>query len=50
VGDKRSLYRVLVVRRGATPLGRPKRMWDNNNNKINPQEVVWGEMDWIALA
>ena len=50
MGDKRSAYRVLVGKRGGKkPLGRPKLMWDNNN-EINPQEVAWGDMDWIALA
>jgi len=50
MGDKRSAYSVLVGKRGGkTPLGRPKHVWDNNN-KINPQEMVWGGMEWIALA
>jgi hypothetical protein len=50
VRDKRSAYRVLVRKRGGkSPLGRPKHMWESNN-KVDPQEVVWGGMDWITLV
>jgi hypothetical protein len=33
---------------GRTPLGRPRRSWEDNI-KIDLQEVGWG-MDWIELA
>jgi hypothetical protein len=29
--------------------GRPTRRWEDNN-KIDPQEVVCGGMDWIDVA
>jgi len=34
---------------GDRPLGRPRRRWEDNN-KMNPQEVGCGGMDWIELA
>jgi hypothetical protein len=50
MGDKRSAYRVLMGKReGEMPLGKPKHVWENNNT-INSQEMLWGGMDWIALA
>jgi hypothetical protein len=33
-------------RDGKSPLGRPRRRW-NNNIKMNLQEVGCGGMDWI---
>jgi len=32
-----------------TPLGRPRRRWENNIEK-DLLEVRWGCMDWIDLA
>jgi hypothetical protein len=29
------------------PLGRPRHRWED---KMNLQEVGWGDMDWIYLA
>jgi len=46
----RGVYRVLVGRpEGKTPLGRPRRRWEDNI-KMALQEVGCGGMDWIDLA
>jgi hypothetical protein len=34
---------------GKRPLGRPKRMWVNNN-KMDLREIRWDDRDWIDLA
>ena len=34
---------------GRSPLGRPRRRWDDNI-KMDIQEVGWGDMDWIYMA
>ena len=50
MGDKRVLYRVLVVKReGKRTLGRPRRGWEDNI-KMDLQEVGCGGMDWIEVA
>jgi hypothetical protein len=49
MGEKRGAYRVFVVRpEGRRPLGRPRRIWEDNI-KMNLQGVGWS-MDWIELA
>jgi hypothetical protein len=49
MGERRSLYRVLVVKpRGKRPLGRPRRRW-GNNTKMALQEVA-EDKDWIDVA
>jgi hypothetical protein len=49
-GERRGLYRVLVVKpEGKRPLGRPRHRCEHNI-KINLQEVGCGSMDWIELA
>jgi hypothetical protein len=49
-GERRSAYRVLVVRHdGKKTLGRPRRMWEDNI-KMDLQHLRWGGMDWIDLA
>ena len=50
MGDKRGVYRVLVVKSaGKRPLERPRRRWvDNIRTEL--QEVGCGYMDWIGLA
>jgi len=35
---------------GKRPLGRPRRRWEDNNNKMGLQEVGCGGMDWIEMA
>ena len=50
MGYRRGTYRVLVGRRGGkTPLGGPRRRWEDNI-KIYLEEVGWEGMDWIDLA
>ena len=41
---------VLVGKpEGKRPLGRPRRIWENNI-KMDLQEVKWGGMEWIELV
>jgi hypothetical protein len=50
IGEGRDVYRKLVGKpEGKTPLGRPRRRWEDNN-KMYLQEVGCGGMDWIELA
>ena len=34
---------------GKRPLGRPRCRWEDNI-KMDPQKVGYGDMDWIELA
>ena len=46
----KDLYRVLVGKpEGKRPLGRPRRIWENNI-KMDLQEVGCGGMDRLDLA
>jgi len=48
--ERRGIYRVLVGKpEGKRPLGRPRRRWEDNI-KMDIQEVVCGDMDWIEMA
>jgi hypothetical protein len=50
MGEKRSVYRVLVVKRkGKRPLGRRRRRWEDNI-KMDLNEVGFVGMDWIKLT
>jgi len=50
MGEKRSVYRVLVGKpEGKRPLGRHRRRWEDNI-KTDLEEVGCGVMDWIELA
>jgi len=50
MGEKRSVYWVLVGKpEGKRPLGRPRHRWEDNI-KMYLQEVGRGVMDWIELA
>jgi hypothetical protein len=51
MGELRGVYRVLVGRKpeGKTPLGRPRRRWEDNV-RMDLQEVGCGCGDWIGLA
>jgi hypothetical protein len=50
MGERRSVYRVLVGKaEGKRPFGIPRRRWEDNNN-VDHQEVGCGGMDWIKLA
>jgi len=51
MGERRGVYRVLVGKlEGKRPLARPRRRWEDNNNKLDLQEVGCAGMDWIELA
>jgi hypothetical protein len=48
--EKGNAYRILVGDpEGKRPLGRPKRVWINNN-KMDIREIEWIGMDCIVLA
>jgi hypothetical protein len=50
MGEKRSMYRVLVGKpEGKRPLGRPRCRWEDNI-KVDLQEVGCEGVDWIQLA
>jgi hypothetical protein len=50
MGEKRSVYRLLVGKtEGKRPLGRPRRRW-MDNIKMDLLEIGWGGVDWIGLA
>jgi hypothetical protein len=50
MGEVRNLYRVLVGKpEGKSPLGRPRRRWDDGI-KMDLREIVWGGVEWIHLA
>jgi hypothetical protein len=50
MGERRSVYRVLVGKsEGKRPLGRPRGRWEDNS-KTDLQEIGCGGMDWIELA
>jgi len=49
MGERRDLCSVLVGKpEGKTPLGRPRRRWENNI-KMDIQEARCVGMDWIEL-
>jgi len=51
MGEDSGVHRVLVGKlEGKRPLGRPRRRWEDNNNKIDLQEVGGGRGDWMELA
>ena len=48
--ERRGVYRVLVGKpEGKTPLGRPRRRWEDNI-KMDLQEMRCGGMDCFELA
>ena len=53
-GGRRGVYRVLVGKpEGKTPLGRPRRRWEDNI-KMNLQEVgcggSWTLSSWLRIG
>jgi hypothetical protein len=49
IWKRRGLYIVLVRKpEGKRPLGRPRRRWKDNNNKMDLHGS--GGTDWIELA
>ena len=50
MGERRGVHKAFVRKsEGKRPLGRPRRIWENNI-KMNLQELGCGGMDWIELA
>ena len=50
MGEDRGVHRVLVGKpEGNSPLGRPRRRWEDNI-KMDLQEFVGGRGDWMELA
>jgi hypothetical protein len=50
MGEKRSLYRLLVRKpEGKRPLGRLRHRW-MDNNKMDLLEMGVNVVDWIGLA
>ena len=50
MGERTGVYRFVVGKpEGKRPLGRPRRRQDDNI-KMDIQEVGCGSMDWIDLA
>jgi hypothetical protein len=50
VGEVRGAYNIFVGRpEGRRPLGRPRRRWEDNI-KMDPWEIGFGDVDWINLA
>ena len=50
MGDRRSVYRILVRKsEGTKPLGRYKRRWEDNI-KTDVQEAGFRGIDWIELG
>jgi hypothetical protein len=50
MGELRGSYWVFVwTLKGKSPLGRPRRRWEDNSKK-DFQELGYGGMDWIDLA
>jgi hypothetical protein len=50
MGEGRGVYRVVVGRsEGKTPVGRPRRRWENNI-KMDLREIGIDGANWIQLA
>jgi hypothetical protein len=50
MGERRSVYRVLVGKpEGKNSLGRTRHRWDDNI-KMDLQELGCGDKDWIELT
>jgi hypothetical protein len=48
--EKTNACRILMEKPGGDrPLGRPKRMWEDNI-KTDLREIRWGSIDWINVA
>jgi hypothetical protein len=48
--ERREGYKVLVGKpEGKSPLGRPRRRWENGN-RLDLRELGLGGVDWILLA
>ena len=50
-GERKGIYRDLVEKpEGKRPLGRPRRRWEDNKNKMDLREVGCGVMESIELV
>jgi hypothetical protein len=50
MGEKKNVYRLLVVKpEERRPLGRPRRRWVENI-RMDLGQVGWGDVDWIGRA
>jgi hypothetical protein len=50
MGEKRSLYKILIgIPEGRRPLGRSRSRWEGNI-KMDLKETEWEVSDWIHLA
>jgi len=50
-GGEEKFIQVLVGKpERKRPLGRPRRRWDDNNNKMDLQKVGCEGIDWIDRA
>jgi hypothetical protein len=49
MGEERCILGLVRKPEGKSPLGRPRRMWEDNI-KMGLQEVGCGGIDWIDLA
>jgi hypothetical protein len=50
MGEVWGAYNILVRRpEGRRPLGRPRRRWEDNI-KMDPREIGFGNVDWIHWA
>jgi hypothetical protein len=50
MGEKRSVYRILVGKpEGKRPLGRPRRR-SVDNIKMDLREIGYSGVDWIGLT
>jgi hypothetical protein len=48
--EKKNSYSIFVRKpEGKTPLGRPRRRWEDNI-KMNLREIGWEGMDYIHLS
>jgi len=51
MGEEREVYRFLVRKpEGKSPLGRPRRRWEDNITMDLLEVEMWVYMDWIGLA
>jgi hypothetical protein len=49
-GKRKNVYKIVVVKlEGKTPLGRPRRRWEDNIYMVI-REIVLEGVDWIDLA
>jgi hypothetical protein len=51
MGEYRNAYRLLVGKsEGKRQLGRPRRRWVDDNNKMTLLDIGWGGVDRIGMV